>query len=167
MYESGWSHNRTECEDVIRKLQHSETLLRTPRVSLIERFEETRDQAGWPGDAKRGQKPPDDPAARRWSLCFALAIDDFFYLFSDSTSHQHDWYAEYDRRIGQALGPGERVSSHVWTRRYEQAMVVVNLPGAKESFTLNLENRAKDSLTGDEGTSFVIAPGDGRILLTP
>jgi len=45
--------------------------------------------------------------------------------------------------------------------------VVVNLPGAKESFTLNLENRAKDSLTGDEGTSFVIAPGDGRILLTP
>jgi len=96
-----------------------------------------------------------------------LILGDFFYLFSDSTSHQHDWYAEYDRRIGQALGPGERVSSHVWTRRYEQAMVVVNLPGAKESFTLNLENRAKDSLTGDEGTSFVIAPGDGRILLTP
>ena len=167
MYESGWSHQRTEWDEVIRRMQHSETLLRTPRISLIERFEETRDHAGWPGDGTRGQKPPDDPAARRWSLCYALAVGDFFYLFSDNTSHRHDWHAEYDVRIGPALGPGERVSSHVWKRRYAKALVVVNLPGAKESFALNLETSAKDSLTGEEGKSFVIAPGDGRILLKP
>lgn len=167
MYESGWSHGRTEWEDVIRQMQHSETLLRAPRISLIERFEETRDRAGWPGDARRGQKPADDPAARRWSLCYALVIGDFFYLFSDNTSHRHDWYPDYDRKVGQAVAPGERVNSHVWKRLYEKAVVAVNLPGARESFSLKLENRARDTLTGEEGTSFVIPPGDGRILFRP
>jgi len=167
MYESGWSHQRVEWDDLIRRMQHTETLLRSPHISLIERFKETGDYAGWPGKSQPGIVPPDDPAARRWSLCYALAIGDFFYLFSDNTSHRHDWYPEYDRRIGQALGPGERVNGHVWKRRYEKALVVVNLPGAKEPFALNLDTRRKDSLTGEEGTSFVIAPGDGRILLSP
>ena len=61
MYESGWSHNRTQWDDCIAKMQHTQTLLRQPTISLIERFEEIRSRAGWPGDAKRGQKPPADP----------------------------------------------------------------------------------------------------------
>jgi hypothetical protein len=130
MYESGWSHQRTEWDETVRKMQHTETLLRTPRISVIERFEETRDGAGWPNDAKKGQRPAPDPAARRWSLCYALTIGDFYYLFSDSTSHQHDWYPEYDIKIGLPREPGQRVSSHVWQRHYDKAWVVVNLPGA-------------------------------------
>jgi hypothetical protein len=166
MYESGWSHGRTEdWTEVIRKMQHSELLLRSPRISLIERFEETRDQAGWPGDAKRGHKPAADPGTRRWSLAYALIVGDFFYLFSDNTSHQHDWYPEYDVKIGQPLSPGEQVNAHAWTRKYEKAVVAMNLPGAKTDMTLNLEHTAKDTLTGEEGRTFVIAPGDGRILV--
>jgi len=165
MYESGWSHGRTHWDDCIQKMQHTQSLLRQPRISLIERFEETRDRAGWPGDAKRGQKPPADPAARRWSLCYALAIGDFYYLFSDNTSHRHDWYPEYDVKIGLPTAPGERSNSHVWQRRYEKALVVVNLPVAAAPYEVKLDKPAKDSLTGDTGTSFTIPPGDGRILI--
>jgi hypothetical protein len=84
MYESGWSHRRTEWDDCIHKMQQTQALLRTPRVSVIERFEDIRDRAGWPNDALRGQERPRDPAARRWSLCFALCLGDCYYLFSDS-----------------------------------------------------------------------------------
>jgi hypothetical protein len=77
MYESGWSHERTEWDDCITKMQHTESLLRQPRISVIERFEETRSRAGWPGDPNRGNKPPADPQARRWSLCYALTVGDF------------------------------------------------------------------------------------------
>ncbi len=165
MYESGWSHDRTEWDEVIGKMQHSETLLRTPRISLIERFEETRNRAGWPGDPQRGQKPPADDASRRWSLCYALIVGDFFYLFSDNTSHRHDWYPEYDHKIGQPLGPGERLGPHAWQRRYDDALVAMNLPGAAEPLDLELDRSAKDSLTGEQGRSFRIPPGDGRILV--
>ncbi len=130
-----------------------------------ERFEETRDQAGWPGGAKRGHKPTADPSARRWSFAYALIVGDYFYLFSDNTSHRHDWYPEYDVKIGQPLSPGEQVNAYAWTRKYEKGVVAMNLPGAKTDLTLNLEYPAKDSLTGEEGTSFVSPPGDGRILV--
>lgn len=166
MYESGWSHNRTEWDEIIRKMQHTETLLRSPKINLIERFEEIRGHAGWPGDSKRGQKPESDPAARRWSLCYALAIGNYYYLFSDNTSHRHDWYPEYDVKIGMPVEVGERINSHVWQRRFEKGLVVVNLPGAEESYTAQLPGEARDSLTGEIGSSFVVPPGDGRILIT-
>jgi hypothetical protein len=165
MYESGWSHGRTEWDDCIRKMQLTQTLLRQPRISLIERFEETRSRAGWPGDPNRGQKPPANPAAHRWSLCYALTIGDFYYLFSDNTSHRHGWYPEYDVKIGLPIGEGERVNSHVWRRRYEKALVVVNLPGAPGPYEIHLDKPARDSLTGETGTTFTIPPADGRILL--
>ena len=166
MYESGWSHNRTEWDEIIQKMQNTEALLREPKISLIERFEEIRSHAGWPGDSKRRQKPEPDPAARRWSLCYALTIGDYYYLFSDNTSHRHDWYPEYDVKIGLPLDEGERISSHVWQRRYEKALVLVNLPGAGEAYTIKLQETAKDSLTGEVGNNFVIPDGDGRILVT-
>jgi len=164
MYESGWSHNRTKWDDTIRKMRHTETLLREPKISLIERFEEIRDRAGWPGDAKRGQKPEPDPATRRWSLCYALIIGNYYYLFSDNTSHRHDWYPEYDIKIGLPIEEGERLSSHVWQRRYEKALVLVNLPGAKEPHKIQLQETVTDTLTGETGKTFIISPGDGRIL---
>jgi len=166
MYESGWSHNRTEWDETIHKMQHTETLLREPKISLIERFEEIRSRAGWPGDSKRGQKPEPDPAARRWSLCYALTIGNYYYLFSDNTSHRHDWYPEYDEKIGLPLEDGKRLSSHIWQRRYEKALVVVNLPGAEETYTVKVQETARDSLTGEVGSSFNVPPGDGRILIS-
>lgn len=165
MYESGWSHNRTEWDETIQKMQHTETLLREPKISLIERFEEIRGHAGWPGDPKRGQKPEPDPAARRWSLCYALIIGNYYYLFSDNTSHRHDWYPEYDVKIGLPVEPGKRINSHVWQRRYEAGLVVINLPGAEKPYTVQLPGTARDSLTGKTGSSFDVPPGDGRILI--
>jgi len=165
MYESGWSHERTEWDDCIARMQHTESLLREPKISLIERFEEIRSRAGWPGDKKRGEKPPADPQTRRWSLCYALTVGDFFYLFSDNTSHKHDWYPEYDVKIGLPTAPGERVSAYVWRRPYARALAVVNLPGAAEPHRVTLDAPARDSLTGRSGTEFTIAPGDGMILL--
>jgi len=166
MYESGWSHKRTQWDDCIRQMQHTQSLLRQPRISLIERFEETRERAGWPGDPKLGQKPPVDDAARWWSLCYALSISDFYYLFSDNTSHRHDWYSEYDVKIGLPTAPGEQTNSHVWQRRYEKALVIVNLPGAAAPYEIKLDKPAKDSLTGELDTSFTVPPGNGRILVT-
>ena len=165
MYESGWSHGRTEWDDCIAKMRHTESLLRKPTISVIERFENIGSRAGWPGDPNRGKKPPTDPQTRRWSLCFALTVGDFYYLFADNTSHQHDWYPEYEVKIGLPTAPGERVNSHVWRRSYEKALVVVNLPGAATPYTIDLDHPATDSLTGRTGTRFTIAPGDGVILL--
>lgn len=165
MYESGWSHSRTNWDQCIRQMQYSQSLLREPMISLIERFEETRDRAGWPGDSQSGQKPTPDPAARRWSLCFALTIGDFYYLFSDNTSHRHDWYKEYDDKIGLPVEEGLRINEYVWTRKYEKALVVVNLPGAESNYSINLTRSHKDSLTGEKGKHFIVPPGDGRILM--
>lgn len=165
MYESGWSHNRTEWDGTIQKMQHTETLLRKPTISLIERFEEIRDHAGWPGDSRRGQKPESDPAARRWSLCYALTIGDYYYLFSDNTSHRHDWYPEYDAKIGLPIQAGEKIDSHHWSRVYENAVVHVNLPGAKESVIVEFTDPRKDVLTGETGTKFSLPAGDGRIFV--
>ena len=165
MYESGWSHGRTEWDATIASMQRTESLLREPRISVVERFEDTADRAGWPGDPRRGKKPRPDPAARRWSLCFALAIGDLHYLFADDTSHVHDWYPEYDVKIGRPAGPGERLGPHAWRRRYEKALVVVNLPGATRPERVDLGREATDTLTGERKRSFEIPPGDGRILL--
>lgn len=148
-------------------MQHTESLLREPRTSVVERFEDPSDRAGWPGDRRRGSKPRPDPAARRWSLCLALAIGDFTYLFADDTSHVHDWYAEYDSKIGRPTGPGERLGPHLWRRPYERALVVVNLPGAAKAERVVLGTEAQDTLTGERGTGFEIPPGEGRILLLP
>ncbi len=165
MYESGWSHGRTEWDDCIAKMRRTESLLRRPTISVIERFEDTGSRAGWPGDPDRGKKPPADPQARRWSLCFALTVGDFYYLFADNTSHQHDWYPEYDAKIGLPTAPGEQVSSHVWRRTYQKALVVVNLPGAAEPYEIALDRPAVDSLTGRTGARLHLAPGDGAIFL--
>ena len=165
MYESGWSHDRTNWDETIKQMQYSQSLLREPRISLIERFEETRNRAGWPGDPQSGQKPQDDPAARRWSLCYALTVGDFYYLFSDNTSHRHDWYPEYDIKIGLPLEAGKRINSHVWMRKYERAIAVVNLPGSTTDFTMEFESSRHDSLTGEKGKKFVIPPGEGRIFI--
>lgn len=164
MYESGWSHGRTDWDDTIEKVQHTETLLREPRISVIERFEEMRGHAGWPGDSRRGQKPKADPEARRWSLCFSLIVGDFYYLFSDNTSHRHDWYPEYDAKIGQPQGRGRRLNSHAWSRSYSGGEVYVNLPGAPEPLKIDVPFEARDTLTGETGRQFPIPPGDGRVL---
>ena len=165
MYESGWSHKQTEWDETIRQMQYSQSLLREPKISLIERFEETGDGAGWPADENRGKKPAADPAARRWSLSFSLSIGDFYYLFSDNTSHAHDWYPEYDIKIGLPVEEGKRINTYVWTRKYEKALVVVNLPGAEEDYIIETGQQAADALSGDEGSRFIIPPGDGRILV--
>ena len=75
MYESGWSHGRTEWDVAIAALRRSEGLLREPRISVIERFEDTGRRAGWPGDPGRGQPgldqlpwPPGTPAGSRSAM---------------------------------------------------------------------------------------------------
>ena len=172
MYESGWSHPdrrrwhpEESWDDRIRMMQRSNDLLLPPRISLIERFEEVRDRAGWPNDPDKGKGITRDPAARHWTLCYALIVGDFYYLFSDSTSHQHDWYPEYDVKIGFPKASGERLSEYVWQREYDRALVVMNLPDAPEPHHVSLPRPARDSLSGDTGTSFTIPPGDGRILV--
>jgi hypothetical protein len=166
MYESGWSHGRTDWDDCIAAMRHTASLFRRPVVSIIERFEETESRAGWPIEGQRDGLPTRDPAARRWSLCYSLVVGDYYYLFSDNTSHRHDWYPEYDVKIGLPVEAGKRISSHVWQRRYDKALVVVNLPGAKEPYEVKLERPARDSFTGESGVQFTVAPGDGRILVT-
>lgn len=172
MYESGWSHEararwrpRETWDDRIRMMQHTESLLREPRISLIERFEEVRDHAGWPNDPRKGEPIARDPAARHWTMCYALIIGDFYYLFSDSTSHRHDWYPEYDVKIGLPVAAGERINAHVWQRKYEKALVVMNLPDAPEPYEIKLDKPARDSFTGETGTAFTVPPGDGCILV--
>jgi len=164
MYESGFSHGRTEWDDTVRKMQHTQSLLRYPRISCIERFEdiEGSDEGPLP---KRRTPAQRDPAARRWSMCYALTVGDFYYLFSDNTYHGHDWYPEYDAKIGLPVEEGKRVSEHVWRRQYDKGLVVVNLPGGKGDYEVKLKQRARDSFTGEEGATFTVKPGDGRILV--
>jgi len=50
-------------DDCIRKMQQTQALLGRRVISVIERFEEIRDRAGWPNDPLKGQERPRDPAA--------------------------------------------------------------------------------------------------------
>ena len=63
------------------------------------------------------------------------------------------------------LRAGKRISSHVWQRQYDKALVVVNLPGAREPYEVRLERPARDSFAGESGVGFMVAPGDGRVLV--
>ena len=156
----------TDWDQVVGQMQEMVKAQPEPHVDYLERFERTGDDDGWPGDPERGLPPATrDPAARRWSLALALTVGDYYYLFSDSTHHAHDWYSEYDLKIGLPLGPGERVNSHVWRRHYEKGLVVVNLPGAAEPYQADVGMRSLDSFTGERGTRFSLPPGDGRILI--
>ena len=164
MYESGFSHGRTEWDDTIAAMQHTASLLKPPTISCIERFEDIEE--GDEGPLPKRRRPAErDAAARRWSMCYSLIIGDYYYIFSDNTYHGHDWYPEYDVKIGLPGEAGKRISSHVWQRRYEKALVVVNLPGAKEPYEVKLERPARDSFTGESGVEFTVGPGDGRILV--
>ena len=164
MYESGFSHGRTEWDECIEAMQHTQSLLREPRISCIERFEDIEGSDDGPLP-KRRRPAKRDTAARRWSLCYALIVGDYYYVFTDNTFHGHDWYPEYDVKIGLPAGDGERLSSHVWRREYEKALAVMNLPGAAKAHEVELEGSARDSFTGETGTRFTIPPGEGRILV--
>ncbi|UCC68573.1 MAG: hypothetical protein JSV79_01145 [Armatimonadota bacterium] len=164
MYESGFSHHRTEWDDTIAAMRHTASLLKPPTISCIERFEDIEGRSDGPLP-KRRRPETRDPQTRRWSMCYALIVADYYYLFSDNTFHGHDWYPEYDVKIGLPKGDGERLGSHVWRREYEKALVVMNLPGAKEPYEIEVERPARDSFTGDTGTRFTVPPGDGCILL--
>ena len=164
MYESGFSHGRTEWDECIEAMQHTQSLLREPRISCIERFEDIEGSDDGPLP-KRRRPAKRDTAARRWSLCYALIVGDYYYVFTDNTFHGHDWYPEYDVKIGLPAGDGERLSSHAWRREYGKALVVMNLPGAKEAYEIEVERAARDSFTGESGRRFSVPPGDGRILV--
>ncbi len=164
MYESGFSHGRTEWGETIRKMRHTASLLRPPTISCIERFEDIEGRSDGPLP-KRRRPAQRDPQTRRWSTCYSLIIGDYYYLFSDNTYHGHDWYPEYDVKIGLPVGEGEQVNSHVWQRRYQKALVVVNLPGGEDEHTVSLDTSARDSLSGETGKTFPVPPGDGRILV--
>ncbi len=165
MYESGFSHRRTEWDETIEKMRKTASLLCPPTISCIERFEDIEGRSD--GPLPRRRRPARrDPATRRWSICYSLIIGDYYYLFSDNTYHGHDWYPEYDVKIGAPVKEGERLGPHVWQREYEKAVVVVNLPGANADYTLSLAKTARDSLSGESGTTFSVSPGDGRILVT-
>ena len=156
----------TDWDKVIGQMQEMAAQQPEPHIDYIERFERQGDDDGWPGDPERGLPPAKrEASSRRWSLALALTIGDYYYLFSDSTHHAHDWYQEYDRKIGLPRGPGERVSSHLWRREFENALVVVNLPGAEATYEVDLPQPAIDSFTDERGAHFTVPPGDGRILI--
>ncbi|MDH5603241.1 MAG: hypothetical protein OEY51_04865, partial [Cyclobacteriaceae bacterium] len=60
---------------------------------------------------------------------------------------------------------GVRVNDHVWTRNYEKALVVVNLPGSEGEYSVKVESPRVDSFSGKRGTEFTVPPGDGVILV--
>jgi len=151
VYEAGWCHDRTDWEECVRAMQRNEVLLRPPRISVVECFAE----ADAPAEA-----------ARRSSLCYALTVGDYYYLSHDRASARRPWPPEYEAKIGHPLEPGKQISSHVWRRPYDRALVVVNLPGAAEAFTVRVGRPAWDAFTGETGTEFTLPPGDGRILVT-
>jgi hypothetical protein len=80
-------------------------------------------------------------------------------------THRMDWYPEYDIKIGLPVEDGKRINPYVWTRKYEKALVVLNLPGTEEDYIIETGQKAVDAFSGDEGFQFIIPPGDGRILV--
>ena len=113
----------------------------------------------------RGSRSRATRPARHWTLAYALIVGEFYYLFSDSTSHRHDWYPEYDVKIGLPKAAGRRLNAHVWERDYDKARVVMNLPDATEPYQVTLDKPARDSFTGETGTKFTVPPGEGRVLV--
>lgn len=101
----------------------------------------------------------------RFGLTTALMGDGYFaYDLHTRWRGQHWWYPEYDAPLGYPRADASEYPDGTWRRLFDGGLVVVN-PTASQ-VDVEMDKLSRDATTGKTGRTFVVPPGDGRILLT-
>lgn len=104
----------------------------------------------------------EDYAKMRLGLTLSLLNDNtyFTYDFGPRDHGQAWWYPEYDVELGEPLGDYYE-SDGAYVREFENGYVVSAPNGA----TLSFDEPLTDVTSGEQGTSFTVEAGDGRIYI--
>ncbi|MCB2171325.1 putative glycoside hydrolase family 15 protein [archaeon] len=104
----------------------------------------------------------EDHAKMRLGLTLSLLNDNtyFTYDFGPRDHGQAWWYPEYDVELGEPLGDYYE-SDGAYVREFENGYVVSAPNGA----TLSFDEPLTDVISGEQGTSFTVEAGDGRIYI--
>jgi len=104
----------------------------------------------------------EDYAKMRLGLTLSLLNDNtyFTYDFGPRDHGQAWWYPEYNVELGEPLGDYYE-SDGAYVREFENGYVVSAPNGA----TLSFDELLTDVTSGEQGTSFTVEAGDGRIYI--
>jgi hypothetical protein len=151
---------RSETPDDWRRIENTltwaEESLREPRVNCLET---------WFHDSRA------DLSLMRATTTLALTLSDGYCLFSDpnplpTSDHLHDWYAFWDKGLGQPSGAAVEGPDGAYRREFTGGTVVYNPSGGAPLTTVFRSDRISRA-TGLLGRAHIVAPGDGDIFLTP
>lgn len=151
MYEDSIAHTEDkDPEKFYARVQSHWSKLREPRISVNEVF---------------GKRT--DAAKMRRELVRTLVYTDATFLYSDSThGHHHNWWPEWNLRLGAALEPAQAPSPGKLAQRSFANLLVVWLPpDASAPTEVKLQKALRLWGSGDPITVFKLAPGEGAIFV--
>ena len=135
-------------------LAWAEKNLRTPRINCLET---------WYHQSRA------DLNLMRATTALSLVLSDGYCLFSDpnplpTPDHLHDWYPFWERRLGQAVAPGNRRLDGVWTREFAGGTVAYN-PLGNPPATIAFDETRTSLATGQRARSHPLNACDGDFFL--
>jgi hypothetical protein len=151
LYEDAIAHTRDhDTEAFYQRVGEHWSLLRTPRISVNEKFGARNDKSSMLRELVR-----------------TLAYTESYYIYTDSTyGHRHSWRPEWDAPLGKAIDPARTPAPGRLARRDFAGGTVVWLPAtAKSKATIQLDLAHVSASGGSPSRTFMLEPGTGLILL--
>ena len=139
---------------IAETLSWAEEHLREPRVNCVET---------WYHASRK------DLHLMRATTTLVLTRSNGYCLFSDpnrlpAADHRHDWYAFWEKGLGQPVGPGRKRNDGAFTREFDNGFAVYNPMGNPE-ITLRFPEDLTSRATGKRGRTHRLAAPDGDIYL--
>jgi Hypothetical glycosyl hydrolase family 15 len=151
MYEDSIAHTGDhDTEAFYRRIGEHWNLLRSPRISVNEKF------------GKRS-----DEASMLRELARTLVYTDAYFIYTDSTyGHRHSWRPEWDAALGKAIDPAPTPKPGQLARRTFEGGTVVWLPEkASAAVTIEFGKPHVSASGGSPARTFTLKPGEGLILV--
>jgi len=152
MYEDSIAHTGDKNpEKFYTRVQSHWAKLREPHLSVNEVF---------------GKRT--DAAEMRRELVRTLVYTDAAFLYSDSThGHRHNWWPEWNLRLGEALDPVQKpLPGKPAQRAFANGLAVWLPPDAGAPVEVNLRQAMRSWGTGEPIHVIHLAPGAGSLLVT-
>jgi hypothetical protein len=151
LYEDAIAHTRDkDTEALCQRLEAHWNLLRTPRISVNERFGARSDKASMLREPAR-----------------TLVYTDAYFIYTDSTyGHRHSWRPEWDAPLGKAVDAARSPSPGQLAHRAFKGGTVSWLPeSAKAPVAIEFHTPHASASGGSPTRSFMLEPGTGLILV--
>jgi hypothetical protein len=151
MYEDSMHHTEDgDQEAFYGRVNRHMSMMREPRISVNEIFDEKRSQSGMLREMAR-------------TLCYT----DAYFLYADSTyGHKHAWRREWDARLGEPAGPPLEPAKGMLARRGFSRGEALWLPAsAPGDQIVKLDRPLRPAGGGKAVRELRLKPGDGVVLV--